>query len=178
MSSRQVAFTRDGTTTRTLRTACPLTCDVAQRCGPVVVLRVATPEFDLLVGRPSELCTQLLINHESSCFGVGGGNVVDTGDHSLAVAYAASRCVFRRSAVHGTGPPHVTRINRTTPLDFLVRTASNGAKGLINELISELGVELFKGLRGFSWHGVRLLFRWCLYGSVYHRWVIHSVVLD
>lgn len=77
---------------------------------------------------------------------MSGGNVVDTWNNSLSITYAASGGVLCVGTVHGAGPPHVTRVNGTAPLDFLIRTASNGAKGLINELISESGTELFKGL--------------------------------
>lgn len=55
VSSRQVALTKDGTTARTLGATRPLACDVTEWRSPVVVLRVAAPEFDLLIGRPGEL---------------------------------------------------------------------------------------------------------------------------
>ena len=51
---------------------------------------------------------------------MSGGNVVDTGDHGLSVAYAASGGVLRVGAVHWAGPPHVTRVNGAAPLDFLI----------------------------------------------------------
>ena len=135
----------------------------------MVVRGVATPELDFLIRRAGELRGEALINHESGHVGVSGGNVVDTGDHGLSVAYAASGGVLCVRAVHRAGPPHVSRVNGAAPLDFLIRTASDGAKGLINELVSESGTELFKCLRGFSWHGVRGF----LLGVVY---IIHCII--
>ena len=86
----------------------------------MVVRGVATPEFNLLVRRAGQSCTQVFINHESGHVGVSGGNIVDTGDHSLSVTYAAPGGVLCVGAVHGAGPPHVSRVNGAAPLDFLV----------------------------------------------------------
>lgn len=129
----------------------------------MVVRGVATPEFNLFIRRCGQSCTQVFINHESSHIGMSGGNVVDTWNNSFSVTDAASGGVLCVGTVHGAGPPHVTRVNGAAPLDFLIRAASDRAKGLINELISENGAELLKGLRGFSWHGARLSTRSGLY---------------
>lgn len=50
---------------------------------------------------------------------MGGRNIVDTGDHSLSVTDAAPGRVLRIRAVHGAGPPHMTRVDGAAPLDFL-----------------------------------------------------------
>ena len=93
----------------------------------MVVRGVAAPELDFLIRRAGELRGEALINHEGGHVGMSGGNVVDTGDDGLPVAHAASSGVLRIRAVHRAGPPHVTRVNGATPLDFLIRTASNGS---------------------------------------------------
>lgn len=94
--------------------------DVTQWGSPVVVRGVATPELDFLIRGAGELCGEALINHESSYVGMSGGNVVDTGDHSLSVTDTTSGGVLCVGTVHGAGPPHVTRVNGATPLDFLI----------------------------------------------------------
>ena len=86
----------------------------------MVVSGVATPEFNSLVRRVGELRAKVVIDHESSHIGMSGGNVVDTGDHSLSVTYAAPSGVLVVRAVHRAGPPHVLRVNGTAPLNFLI----------------------------------------------------------
>ena len=86
----------------------------------MVVRRVTAPELDSLIRRAGEFRGEALINHESGHVGMSGGNVVDTWNNSLSVTDAAPCGVLRVRAIHGAGPPHVTRVSGATPLDFLV----------------------------------------------------------
>jgi len=59
-----------------------------------------------------------VIDHESSHVGMSGSNVVDTGDYGFSVTHAAPGGVLCVGTIHGAGPPHVSRVNGATPLDF------------------------------------------------------------